>query len=106
MLLIIPPPAAASALVDGTFGPSLPGTKPNWLGAGVLEPDPVPVPLLEEYKEPGAPPLPFLRRTEERLRLKAVLALNLFRAEKALVMVPELSTDMSTDAGVGAEEAR
>jgi hypothetical protein len=80
--------------------------KPAWLGAGVLEPEPVCVPLLEEYNEPVAPPLPSLRSTDDRLRLKALLTLNLLKAEKALVMVPELSTEKSTDAGAGADDAR
>lgn len=70
------------------------------------EPVPVPVPLLDEYNDGPVPMLPFLRRTELRLRLNAGLALNRLRAENALAMVPELSTDMSIDAGVGADEAR
>jgi hypothetical protein len=67
---------------------------------------PVPVPLLDEYNDCPVPLLPFLRRTELRLRLNAGLALNRLRAENALAMVPELSRDMSIDAGVGADEAR
>lgn len=106
MLFTMPPPFAAAALVDGTFGPSFPGMNPSWLATGVLEPEPVPVPLLDEYKEPPVPRPPFLRTTEDRLRLNAELVPNFRRAEKALATVPELSTDMLTDAGVGAEEAR
>lgn len=77
--------------------------KPAWLGAGVLEPERVRVPLSEEYSDPAVPPPPSLRSTDERFRLKALLTLNLLNAEKVL---PELSTDISTDAGVGADDAR
>jgi hypothetical protein len=83
--------------------------KPIWLGTGVLEPEPlpVPVPVLDEYNEaPVPPPLACRSTTEERFKLKAELAPSLLKAEKALAMVPELSTETSTDAGVGAEVAR
>lgn len=102
----MPPPSAAAALVDGTFGPSLPGTKPSWLGTGVLVPEPEAVPLLAEYRDPAGPTLPGRRSTEDRLTLKGEFAVKRLSAEKALVMLPELSTDMSMDAGVGAEDAR
>ena len=107
MLFTMPPPFTASALVAGTFGPSFPGIKPTWLGAGVLEPDPVPVrvPLLDEYND-GPVVLVFLRTTDDRLMLNAGFALKRLSAENALTIVPELSTDMSMLAGVGADEAR
>ena len=111
MLLTIPPPLAASALVSGTFGPSFPGTRPSWLGAGVLlpEPEPVRVPLLDEYNESLVLLKPDFLITEDRLRLKGDPTPNFFKAEKALLRVPVLAAEsppMDIGPGVGADDAR
>lgn len=104
MLLTIPAPDAASALVAGTLGPSLPGKKPAWLGAGVLEPELCPVPVDDEYKE-STVLRPGRRTTEERCKLKGELTPKRFRAENALAVVLEDLTDSPIDEG-GADGAR
>jgi len=85
MLLTMPPPFAASALVAGTLGPSYPGIKPAWLGAGVLVPEPGPVPLLDEYKDSPTLGRPGLRMTEDRFNENGESLPNIFNALNALV---------------------
>ena len=109
MLLTMPPPPAASALVEGTLGPSLPGTKPSWLAMGVEDPDPDPVrvPVLEEYSDPLVRLNPDFLIIEERLRLNAELTPNLFKAESAVFIVPALASESPPiDIVPGAEDAR
>ena len=72
---------------------------------GVLLPDPLPFPLFDEYSEPLVRLQPDLLVTEDRLRLKAVLALKRLSAEMAVDMVLfEASDSPPTD--IGADEAR
>lgn len=85
MLLTMPPPFAASALVAGTFGPSGPGTYPAWLGAGVLLPELGPVALLAEYNELPEVTASGRRTTEDRFSENGEFLPNFLSAENALV---------------------
>src|SRR2546423_1215511 len=87
--------------------PSFKVWRPIWLGAGLADPDPVPVvPLLVEYRLafPLAPRCFFC--TELRWRLNIPPSpLNRLSAENALLMLPMLDSE-APPTDVGAELAR
>jgi hypothetical protein len=63
------------------------------------------VPLFEEYNDPLVRLQPDFFTTEDRLRLKAELALKRFSAEIAVAMVP-FDADESPPIDIGADDAR
>lgn len=71
----------------------------------MLLPDPLPLPLLDEYSEPLVRLQPDFFVTEDRLRLKAVLALRRLSAEMAVAMVL-LEACESPPTDMGADDAR
>jgi hypothetical protein len=79
---------------------------PNWLAIGVDEPEPVLVPVLDEYSEPLVRLTPDLRMTDDRFRLNAELTPSRFKAEIAALIVAELSTESpTTDGPPGVDDA-